>query len=228
VFELTKASIPHIHIFTSDKSCDIKIENILNKYSNRTQLLKVKDTLEDRMRVANYLTKMINEDKKLYLGFENILKSLKLKLFTSSNAKTFAKSQRRVLFTSYQLHRQYATSIYSFASQDFMGFIFNFVKNPKTNHNIHLKSNTPHFIINGDRVHHSTNLRVMSKYTRIDRKEKRKIEKTHKSIISFSTLIINNSTIEQVRFIYKIIISTNLYIVIYLTINRIIIIKPPP
>jgi len=225
VYELTEDLIPHIHIYTENQVLLNKFHKILQKekYHYQIDLIEKQDTPI----ILNYMTKFVNEKNKTTLfNFEEILKSLKLKIFKSSQSKIFTKAQRSPLYSAYQIHKEYTKNVFSHVSKDFMNFVFKYVKNPTTSHNKQLNEDTPHFIIDGIKVIHSTGLRVFSKYSRFDKNEKRSIEKTHKQIIDYSKMLLNNIIItiieikNTINYIYNYITTAPKY--------RIIIIKPPP
>jgi len=231
-YELTDKTIPHIHLLILDTSLKNKIENILNNYENRTQILEIEE--EETPIIAYYMTKICQEDEKhlLYLSFENELKKQSKKLFNSSKSKIYNKSQRSPLFTSYLIHKQYLKGSSKFESENFIDFTFNNVKNIKTSHNNHLNKSIPHFIIEDDKIYHSTDLRVFSQYSRLEKNEIEKIKRTHKSIIEFSLLLLNNIKIIIKSIIYKLYVNNPYFTIHYIVFNilnsRIIIIKPPP
>jgi len=232
VYELTEDVIPHIHILILDNTIKIKIENILNKFDNRTLIQNIPS--EDILKVAYYITKICNQKEKhlLYLSFEEQLKNNKVKLFTSSKSNIFNKSQRSPLFTAFLIYKQYTEELKKYDSENFLDFTFNNVKNIKTSHNNHLNDIIPHFTIDNDKIYHSTKLRVFSQYSRLEKNEIEKIKRTHKRIVEYSKILINN-----IKVIVKSIIYLNYtnnpysYIFYYIVITikiRIIIIKPPP
>jgi len=228
-YELTKRTVPHIHLLILDNSIKKEIELLLKNYENNTLIQEVKK--EETHIVAYYMTKICNQDleHKLYLSFEKELKNNEVKLFTSSMSKIFNKKQRVPLWNSFLLHSKYYNQDLDYHSENFMFFVFNFVKT--NTFNTHLDSDIPHFILKGNEIYHYSNLRVFSKFSRVDKEEKRSIKKTHSLIIEYSKLTLNID-IEYLSIIY--LNYTNnpySYIFYYIVITikiRIIIIKPPP
>ena len=228
-YELTESITPHIHILLLDNSIKEEIELLLSNFKNNTLVQEVPK--EETHIIAYYMTKICNKDMghKLYLSFEKELKKNEVKLFTSSISKIFNKKQRVPLWNSFLLHSKYYNQELDYHSENFMFFVFNFVKTDTFN--THLKTDIPHFILKGEEIYHSSNLRVFSKYSRVDKEEKRSIKKTHSLIIEYSKLTLNID-IECISIIY-LNYSNNPYYHIYyyivITIYlRIIIIKPPP
>lgn len=233
--ELTKKLIPHIHILVfsdNDKIKDI-INNELNQYKYKTLIQDINQ--EDMTKVAYYMTKIVEQKQNylLYYSLKQELKKQDVKLFNSSKSNIYQKRQRSPLFSAYLIHKQYIKQPQNlYDSENFMNFVLEYVKNEKKGHNNHLNHHTPHFIIDNDKIYHSTKLRVFSRFSRLEQQEIKKIQRTHKTIVDFSKLILNEIEIiiKSLKYLeYK----NNpymvfYYIVMYIINLRIIIIKPPP
>jgi hypothetical protein len=227
VYELTKDLLPHIHFLILDIEIKTKLNKLLSNVNNRTDLKIIKE--EDNHKIVNYITKFVEYDnKKLLLGFENKLLENNQKLFTSSKSKIFNKNNRSILFSSFLIHKRYTEQFSKYDSENFLDFCFNYVKVEKNNHNTHLKSVNPHFILKDNKIHHSTQLRVFSQYTRTDKKEKRSIKKTHDTIILFSKLLLKIIIIKKIDYSLLNVINYIFNYIVITTKIRIIIIKPPP
>jgi len=199
VFELTKEKIPHIHYLIQNQELQTKIKEILDNglFNNSYDLSEVEE--KDNHKIVNYITKLVSEDNETKIenmGLQKVLKSQKMKLFKSSKSKIFQKNQRSILFVAYTLHIKYFKKNKEYSSEDFIYFCLNYVKHPKTSHNLHLNTKTPHFVINGLKVYSSNNLRIFSKFSRVDNEEKRSIKETHTKIIEFSKIILRNEILE--------------------------------
>jgi len=113
-----------------------------------------------------------------------------------------------------------------------MDFVFSNVKNLNNGYNSHLNPLNPYFILKDNKIYHSTKLRVFSKFSRVNKEEKRSIKETHKKIIEFSLLLINNIKIIIKSLIYinykNNPLNTMYYIFYYIVNLKILIIKPPP
>jgi hypothetical protein len=225
-YEFTEKEVPHIHLLILDSSVKSELEILLSSYEKLYHLSET-NSEEENIMVAYYITKNCEyPNKPLLKGFDERLIYNKTKIYNSSKNDYFFKKQRSILYSSYLISKSYIDYKSEYDSENFIFFCLTNVKHPKRSHNTHLNTHTPHFIINDDKVYHSTQLRVFSEYSRVDKEEKRSIKKTHSKIIEYSKLILN--------FIYKmIIIPKNIihYITMYL-VNlyklEIIIIKPPP
>ena len=229
IYELTKKDIPHVHILALSSSKNIKkeIEKIAD--SSKNYLIQKVDK-KDLPKVANYITKVVKEkDKSLMLGFERVLKSNGIKMFTSSKSKYFTKNNRSILFNAFLIHIKYMKiEKNSFLSEEFIRFCFEYVKIPLKLMNVGLKSDKPHFVLEEDKVYHSSNLRVFNRYTRVDEDEKREIKKTNEFIVYFSKILLGSSDKQNNRYVYKVDLISSYYIVIYIMKNMFKIINEPP
>jgi hypothetical protein len=226
VYELTKKLVPHIHLLVFSQDVFNEINEFLKNFNNRTQILKVEKN--DIPKIVNYCSKNINSIDKSLIGFNQFLKSKKIKLFSSSLSKSFEKKQRRLLFVAYKIHLEYAKKNKKFISEDFIDFCFKYVKNPLKGFNLHLKNSIPHFYIVKQKIFHSTNLQVFSRFSRISKNDKKSIEKTHKFIIDFSLMLLQK-TIEKIENCFVNLFNFYyLHIINYIVNYKIIIIKPPP
>jgi len=225
-FEFTKNIVPHIHILVENQKLLKEIQDIIKISKFRNQIDKIKNS--ENGKVSNYITKSVKyENKVLLYGFKDRLLNNKIKFFESSST-IFHKKQRSPLFNAFLLHSEYSELKSEYTSENFINFCFDNVKHPFKHHNNHLKNNNPHFIINDEKVFHSSNLRVFSKYTRFDKNEKRSINKTHEFIIQFSKMLLNKIIIKKIDYSRLNVIIYFYYIVFYWVNSRIIIIKPPP
>ena len=125
-------------------------------------------------------------------------------------------------------HIKYSKKEKEFTSNDFINFCLKYVKNPLKGHNLQLKNTEPHFIIEKQKIYHSSNLQVFSKYSRVTKNEKRSVILTHKSIIDFSKLLLNKVVKKVHHLFINLFNFDDSYIIYYIVNYKIIIIKPPP